>query len=242
MPSKKKPSEPVNMVEYAPADLSGHMFYGLEMDPEQKAFRDAIWSKENDIVFCNAKAGSGKTLISVATAMLLVQYGLFDEVIYMTAGGVHERRQGLLPGDINQKSEVLFTPVRQAIMRLGHDPDRIISSGYNAIGQKDGSAIVTCMTDSYVRGINIGDADHKVIFLIDEAENFTVDGLKTLLSRVNDGSKTIVIGHDKQCDLQYKQDSGFTRALEHFRGHERCAICKLTRNYRGWVSAWADEM
>ncbi|MBQ2641140.1 MAG: PhoH family protein [Lachnospiraceae bacterium] len=242
MPSKKKSSEPINIVEHAPADLSGHLFYGLELDPEQKAFRDAIWDRGNDIIFCNAKAGSGKTLISLATSLLLVQYGLFDEVIYMTAGGVHERRQGLLPGDIAQKSEVLFTPVRQAILRLGYDPDRMIASAYNLIGQKDGTAQVSCMTDSYVRGINIGDAERNVIFLIDEAENFTVDGLKTLLSRVNDGSKTIVIGHDKQCDLRYKQDSGFTRALEHFRGHERCAVCSLTKNYRGWVSAWADEL
>ena len=49
----------------APTDLKDHPFYGLELDEEQKAFRDAIWSKENLIVFANAKAGTGKTLVAV---------------------------------------------------------------------------------------------------------------------------------------------------------------------------------
>ena len=44
----------------APKDLKEHLFYGLILDDEQKAFRDAIWNPEKLIVFCNAKAGTGK--------------------------------------------------------------------------------------------------------------------------------------------------------------------------------------
>lgn len=44
----------------APATLSRHSFYGLKLDEYQRAFRDAIWDKDKLIVFCNAKAGTGK--------------------------------------------------------------------------------------------------------------------------------------------------------------------------------------
>jgi phosphate starvation-inducible protein PhoH len=54
-------------------------------------------------VFCNARAGTGKTLLAVATAVLLVQYGLYDEVIYVTAAGVQQYKLGYLPGSMEQK-------------------------------------------------------------------------------------------------------------------------------------------
>ena len=78
-----------------PVTLEQHPFYGLQLDDEQKIFRDAIWSPDNDIVFCDAMAGCGKTLIAVATANLLVQYGRYDGI----AVGLHRRFGTLLhPG------------------------------------------------------------------------------------------------------------------------------------------------
>ena len=56
----------------APATLAGHPFYGLKLDEQQQIFRDAIWDKNKLIVFCNAKAGTGKTLIAAATPICCV--------------------------------------------------------------------------------------------------------------------------------------------------------------------------
>ena len=67
-----------NNNDVAPKNFKDHLFYGFELDEEQKLFRDAIWDEEKLIVFCNAKAGTGKTFIAVATANLLVQYGRYD--------------------------------------------------------------------------------------------------------------------------------------------------------------------
>ena len=33
----------------------------------------------------------------------------------------------------------------------------------------------------------------------------------------------------------------YARYIQHFSGHERCAVCSLTTNHRGWISSWADE-
>lgn len=37
-----------------PKSLKGHIFHGLNLNKEQKAFRDAIWNPENKIVFCDS--------------------------------------------------------------------------------------------------------------------------------------------------------------------------------------------
>ena len=44
-----------NSGDSAPKTLTDHPFYGFTLDEEQIAFRDAIWSPEKLIVFCNAK-------------------------------------------------------------------------------------------------------------------------------------------------------------------------------------------
>jgi len=227
----------------APKDLKDHPFFGLLVDdPQQQEFRDAIWDPQYDIVFCNARAGTGKTLMAVATAVLMVQYGLYEEVIYVTAAGVQQYKLGYLPGSMEQKISPMLAPLYQAVMRINLNPERTIKTETNMLGQKDGSAFITAMSDSYIRGINIGDPERKVIYILEESQNFGKEELKTAITRVNEGSKTIVIGHDKQCDLKYKQDSGFVPFLEHFRKKEWCKVCELTKNYRGRVSKWADEL
>ena len=91
----------------APVTLNGHHFNGLKLDDEQIAFRDAIWNPEKLIVFCNARAGTGKSLIATATANLLVQYGKYDGIVYI-ASPTQEQKQGYLAGSIQEKSEPYF--------------------------------------------------------------------------------------------------------------------------------------
>lgn len=225
-----------------PQTLKDHPFFGLKLDEEQESFRDAIWSDNYDIVFCNSKSGTGKTTLAVATSMLLYEYGKYSGVIYVAAGGVHEWKQGLLPGSLEEKSMPLFIPLYQAVSRLNYDPQRVIVSDINMMAQKEGAAMITAMTDSYVRGMSIGEYDNPVVIIFDEMQNETLPGIRTLLSRVNSGSKAIVIGCEKQCDLKYPQDSGFIPMLNHYKPKERCKVCTLSKNYRGWISAWADEI
>ena len=225
-----------------PKDLKDHPFFGLKLDAEQEAFRDAIWSDEYSVVFANSKAGTGKTTLAVATAMLLVEYGKFSGIYYMTEAGVHEFKQGLLPGSLEEKSAPLFAPLYQAVTRLGYDPQRIVVNDFNMAAQKNGTAIITALTDSYIRGISIGEIDSPVILLVDEAQNMTLPVIRTVLSRVNDGSKVICIGHTGQIDLKYPQDSGFVRALERYRQEPWCKVCNLSKNYRGRISSVADEL
>lgn len=220
-----------------PETLTDSLFYGIQLDEEQTVFRDHIWDKDKLIVFCNAKAGTGKTLIATATANLLVQYGRYDGIIYI-ASPTQEQKQGYLAGSIEDKSEPYFQPFYNALAKIGVNPMQAVSHA-SIMNSKNGTAYIDCITHTFERGVNY---ENKVI-IIDESQNFYKDELKKVLTRAHDSCKVIVIGHSGQIDLYNNpNNSGFVPYLNHFRPDDRCAVCELTINHRGWISTHADEL
>ena len=234
MASRKKTIP--DFTKEAPATLIGQPFYGLELDEKQLEFANAIWNPEIDIVFCNAAAGTGKTTIATGVANMLVQYGLYDGIIYIMSP-VNERRQGYLPGSITEKSSVYFEAFYQALTVCGVNPNTAVNDE-SMVNQKNGTGYITCITDTFLRGSNLRDA----VIIIDEAENYTIPQLQKTLTRIGGKAKVVVIGHTLQCDLDNPNDSGFDAYIKHFSGKEHCAICELETNHRGWISNWADKI
>lgn len=221
----------------APQTLKDHQFYGLQLDEEQIAFRDAIWDPKNLIVFCNAKAGTGKTLVAVATADLLVQYGKYDGIVYIVSP-VQEEKSGYLPGDADEKTRCYTLPLYDALEKLNINPYTSINQE-SIMNQKNGTGYIDCMSHVWLRGCNL---ENKII-IVEESQNFYTDELKKVLTRISDTSKTVVIGHTGQCDLYHNPErSGFAPYIEHFKDKDYAAICELTINHRGLVSSWADEL
>ena len=219
-----------------PQTLTDHPFYGLRLDDLQKTFRDAIWDKDKLIVFCNAKAGTGKTLIATATANLLCQYGRCGGIVYI-ASPTQEQKQGFLKGTLEEKSEPYFEPFYQALDKIGVNRNTAFYDG--ATNEKYQTAYIRCMTHTFLRGTNF---ENKVV-IIDEAQNYYFDELKKVLTRLHDSSKVIVIGHDGQNDLiDHPERSGFVPYMKWFDGDERTAVCHLEKNYRRWNSQHADDI
>lgn len=219
-----------------PKEILRDEFYGLELDDEQLGLSNAIWSSDIDIVFVNSRAGCGKTTIATGVANMLVGYRIYDSIIYIMSP-YGERKQGWLPGTITEKSSVYFEAFYQALVTCGVNITTAINTE-SLVDQKNGGGYITCITDTYLRGSNLDNA----VVIIDEAQNYTLPQLKTVLTRVKDSTKVIVIGHDQQCDLENPADSGFTKYIEHFREMPRTAVCSLTHNHRGWISQHADEL
>lgn len=234
MAGKKKTNlEKINDI---PESIDKHIFYGMQLDEEQEIFANAIWSKDNDIVFCNAKAGSGKTTVATGVANMLVYYKRYESIVYIMSP-YGERKQGWLPGTITEKSSVYFEAFYQALINCDVNPITVINTE-SMVNQKNGTGYITCITDTFLRGTNLDNA----VVIIDEAQNYTVAQLKKVLTRIGSKSKVVVIGHDLQCDLDTPGTSGFTKYIEHFKDQDRAAVCTLTNNHRGWISRHADEL
>lgn len=222
------------MARYEYEELS--TFCGFNLDEDQIKFRDAIMNPEKLIIFCNARAGTGKTTIATACANLLYNLKLYDGIIYIAAP-TQEQKQGYLKGSLDEKSEPYFTPFYEALEEVGVNLNTALSN--DIMNRKKGTAYIECMTHTYLRGTNLS----KKVVIIDEAQNYYKDELKKVLTRIHDNCKVILIGHSGQIDL-YKnpERSGFTCYLEWFRDDTRTAICELSVNHRGWVSTHADEL
>lgn len=211
-------------------------FYNFELDAEQEKFVSSIMAADNTIVFCNAKAGTGKTTLAMGAANILVldKRNQYDGIVYIVSP-YGEEKQGYLPGSITEKSEVYYEPAYQAMIECGMNVNSVVCSD-SMTSKKRGDSYVKLLTHTYLRGTNLS----KKVIIIDEAQNFTLPDLKKVLTRIHDDSKVIVVGHTGQIDISAK--SGFAQYIEHFRGHANCEVCELTINHRGWLSTYADEL
>ena len=227
----------VNEYGDVPKNIDGRPFYGILLDEEQKEFVNAILNPEKLIIFANAKAGTGKTLMAVATANLLVQHNVYDGIVYIVSP-VQEEKLGFLPGSADEKISIYTAPLYDALIKLGINPyTAVIQEGVE--NQKNGTGYIDCISHVYLRGCNL---ENKVV-IIEETQNMYVDELKKVLTRISDTSKTIVIGHSGQCDLyHHPENSGFVKYIEHFKDKDYAQICELNANHRGIVSSWADEL
>lgn len=221
-----------------PMTLDDHPFFGIVPDKEQKALIDAVWKREKKVFLVDSIAGSGKTLIATALGVLMVQYGIYDKIVYITFPGIYEKTQGFLPGDLLTKSEPYFQPLYDALMTIGELPDHVCNTSTDAI--ENGTAYIECAVSTYMRGININNA----FVIIDESENADLQTLAKVISRINDNSITMVIGHSGQCDMYDKRQSGFTACIDYQIKHhpDMCQAFNLLTNHRGKISQWADLM
>ena len=209
---------------------SDEPFYGWHLDEYQLGFVNAMLNPKNIAVFCNAKSGSGKTSLAVATTNILVKGGRFNKAIYCVSP-TQEERLGYLPGDVIEKTEVYFQPLYQALEQIGQNP--------LAINDPKLGFWIQPTTHLYMRGINI----EKSILILDECQNFFLDDCKKVFTRVHDDCLVIVIGHTGQNDLyKNKSHSGFAPYMEHFKNEPYVQVCELKNNYRGKFSQKADEL
>ena len=237
--AKKGTPRGVRQKEDLPENLKDHIFFGLTLDDEQLDLANTIVNEDIKAVFVNSVSGTGKTTVAVCTAILLVEAGEYSDIVYCThpVGDA----QGFLPGTISEKSEVWFEGLYQALVAANRDPDQSITNS-SIVNMKNGTGFVKAVTDTYLRGSTIG-SEGRTVFILDEAQNFDEHSLRKALTRANDNSKVIVLGHPGQIDLIDKRRSGFERCIHHFmsKGDPHFAYRELKTNHRGLVSRTADE-
>jgi hypothetical protein len=76
---------------------------------------------------------------------------------------------------------------------------------------------------AYVRGITIDSS----IVIIDECQNISIENLRTLLTRIGENSKYVLLGDEKQIDLKDKTKSSLKIAMEKFEDKEGFGVVKL---------------
>ena len=172
--------------------------YGIRpRNDEQKFALDACLNPKIPLVSLTGGAGTGKTLVALASA--LEQAADYDQIILsrptVVLGG---QDIGFLPGD--QKSKM--SPYVQPLM----DNLDVIKRCYKP-GSKQAQRIEAMLREekllilplAYIRGRSLG----RVFFIVDEAQNLTPHEVKTIITRAGEGTKMVFTGDIFQIDQPY---------------------------------------
>lgn len=210
-----------------------NLFFGYanKLTDEQKEYVDSII--DNQLTIVNAKAGTGKTTLAVMAARFLER-----ELVYIFSP-VEEKTLGYTPGSVEEKEAKYIVPLKDALLEINENPEKVLIYEDNIENVKNGNAWVQAMSHTFARGTNI--KGNKLV-IIDESQNFTRGELKKVLTRIHDDVKVVMIGHDGQIDLKDSNKSGFIPYLEHFRNESYAKVCNLTVNFRGLLAQHADDL
>lgn len=210
------------------------IFYGFVLNEYQQKFVDAIMSEEHNFILADATAGSGKTLLAVACANLLINRDNRYKSAEFIFPVIEEGTLGYRPGDTKSKESDYLEPLYQALTKCNIIPGQAISSD---ISEKNGTAWLEAHSATFCRGVNY----EKQVVIIDEAQNMSVPILKRVISRCYDNAKVIVLGCQAQTDIPINR-SGFKQLIDHMEGFEGYIKCELPISYRGKLAMHIDKL
>lgn len=165
----------------------------------QKKLTQAI--KKNDVIICTGPAGTGKTLLSVFEALVLLKANpdIYKEIkLVKSITQLKNEELGTLPGDERDKLKFHMMSYLDAFHKLigEGNTNKLIEAG-----------LIKMEVFGAIRGRSFTNA----IIIIDEFQNITHDNAKTFLTRFSDNTKVIVLGDSGQIDLKNKKDSSLER-------------------------------
>lgn len=220
------------------------MGYKLLADKAQYDYVNAILkpTEKVQIIFCDSPAGTGKTAIALTAAYYLLKQGRIESIEY-NRNAVSLREQGFLPGTPEEKEAVYMRPCIENMNRIGEKTGQ----GSDLYSRLIEAGQLVCTTTTYSRG---ADMDKPKVLILDEAQNYDLRELQTMLTRPHDNVKVIVIGSHLQVDNEKMRKYGKARNIlpfnlyaKHFRESIiPTEVIELKTNYRGRLANHADDI
>lgn len=205
---------------------------------EQHFALDALLDDRIKLVTLMGKAGTGKTLIALAAGLRkTVVDREFRRVLVARPTVSMGKEIGFLPGTLEEKLGPWMQPIHDALELLS-DLNMGQESRRSADLMRSGSIVVEAL--SYIRGRSI---PHQFM-IIDEAQNLTPLEVKTIVTRVGQGTKIVFTGDPWQIDNPYVDSSsnGFVYLIDRFRGQALTAHVQLEKGERSELAELAANL
>lgn len=180
----------------------------------QKKVVNAI--KDNEISIISGLPGSGKTYIACAEALKLLKSGQYKKIILVKSiTELKGESLGTLPGELNSKIEPFMNSFVDNFEKIiGEDlTQRLFDLG-----------IIKVLPLAYARGRSLDDS----LIVGDEIQNISIDNMHTLLTRIGNNSKMILLGDKKQKDIKNKRESSLEIIMEMFKDDEEFGCVEIT--------------
>jgi len=213
--------------------------YGImPRNAEQTFAMNALTNKNIPLVSITGKAGTGKTLLALASA-LAVKKEYRQIYIARPVIPLSNKDIGYLPGDVDSKLAPYMQPLwdnLKVIQDQYPDTDKHHQAISNMV--KEEKLIVEPL--SYIRGRSL----QRIFFIVDEAQNLTPHEIKTIITRVGEGTKIVFTGDIYQIDHPYldSMSNGLSYLIEHFKGQKLYAHINLEKGERSELAELASNL
>lgn len=213
----------------------GKSVFGVESRNREQSFAmDLLMDPNVPIVTLVGKAGSGKTLSAIAAGLeQLLHKGIYTRMIVSRPVQPLGRDIGFLPGTLEEKMLPWLVPIQDNLQfLLGNDKATL--QEYMMKGTIEIEAL------TYIRGRSIA----KAFMIVDEAQNLSAHELKTIVTRVGEGTKIVLTGDIEQIDNIYVNDTsnGLAYAVEKFKETQLAGHITLMKGERSAVASLAAKV
>ncbi|RZL16891.1 MAG: PhoH family protein [Pedobacter sp.] len=205
---------------------------------EQYCALHALMNPAIKLVTLQGNAGTGKTLLALASA--LEQRKDFRQ-IFVTRPVIPLSNQdiGYLPGDIKSKIDPYMSPIWDNLKFIKEQ----FSKEDDMRGKIEGmveSEKITITPLAFIRGRTLA----KIFFIVDEAQNLTPHEVKTIISRAGEDTKIVFTGDIYQIDTPYldAESNGLSYLIENAKSHPLYAHITLQKGERSELANLANEL
>ena len=214
--------------------------WGIRPRNKEQAFAlDLLLNDEVRLVTIVGKAGTGKTLLAIAAGLQkTMEEGVYQKLLVSRPIFPLGRDIGYLPGDVEEKLNPWMQPIFdnvEYLMNLSRS-EKKQGRGYHELVDL---GILEIEPLTYIRGRSIPNQ----YMIVDEAQNLTPHEVKTIITRVGDGTKIVLTGDAYQIDNPYvdQTNNGLVHVVNRFKierlaGHvtlakgERSPLAELAAN------------
>ena len=219
-----------------PLHMSNDPVWGITArNAQQRMALELLLNDDIPLVTLTGRAGTGKTLLTLAAGLMKVEdEHKFKKLLIARPVVPMGKDIGYLPGEKEEKLRPWMQPIYDNLEYLF---DTKKSADLDKILMGLGSIQVEALT--YIRGRSIPGQ----FIIIDEAQNLSKHEVKTIVSRVGENSKIVLLGDPEQIDHPYldSQSNGLTYLVERFKEEGISGHVTLEKGERSRLAQLATE-
>jgi PhoH-like ATPase len=212
--------------------------WGLHARSKEQQFAlDLLLDPGVSVVALDGMAGTGKTILALAAALQqVVETRQYDRLaVYRPVVPVGKAELGFLPGSLDEKLDPWMTPVTDALVALSDSRSHADARAMlDELVRRDKLSMEAV---TYLRGRTLQGS----FVVVDEAQNLEPRTLKTILTRIGEGTKVVFTGDTSQIDAPYlsEHNNAIAVLIDAFTGETCFGHVRLTACERSTVASLA---